>query len=398
MSRSISAPPDVTTRPAAIARTDRGERLAFVDNIRWTMVLLVLSMHACDTYGPFGSWYYREARPVGFPTALAFATYQSTLQAFFMALLFFVAGCFTVPSYDRKGFADFLRDRALRLGVPTLLYMLMIGPLTQYFLAGSWGTGGFGHQWLRHLRNGEWLSETGPMWFCAALLAFSAIYALLRLARLAPPPPPGPPAPLPDDRAVIVFIAAMAATTFLVRIPLPEGRAILNMQFGDFPSYILMFAAGLAAARQRWLDALPDAFCRRWATWTLGPAIPLYALLIILGGALQGQTDGYSGGFNLVSAGKCLWEALVCVGVGLALLAIYRRRFDTSGPLAGALSDTAFSIYWIHPPVLIALAIALRGVAAPALIKAVLLTLLTAVVSFAVAWLLRRTPLLRRIA
>lgn len=397
MSRSISAPPDVASPPAATMGADRDERLAFIDNIRWTMVLLVLSMHACDTYGPFGSWYYREARPVGFGTALTFATYQSTLQAFFMALLFFVAGCFTVPSHDRKGCCAFLRDRALRLGVPTLLYMLLIGPLTQYFLAGSWGRGGFGHQWLRHLRSGEWLSETGPMWFCAALLAFSVAYAVFRLVQPAAATTPHHDAPPPGDGAVLVFIAAMAVATFLVRIPLPEGRAILNMQLGDFPSDILMFAVGLLAARRRWIEMLPDSFCRRWAAWTLIPAIPLYAVLIALGGALQGHTADYSGGLNPVSAGKCLWEALVCVGMSLALLAIYRNSFNTRGPLARALSNTAFGIYWIHPPVVIALTLALRAVAAPALLKAALLTLLTAIASFAIALLLRRTPLLRAI-
>ena len=32
-------------------------RLAFIDNIRWLMIILVLSMHSADTYSPFGNWY-----------------------------------------------------------------------------------------------------------------------------------------------------------------------------------------------------------------------------------------------------------------------------------------------------------------------------------------------------
>src|ERR1700737_1074150 len=35
-------------------------RMLFIDNIRWTMILLVLSMHATDTYSPFGNWYYTD--------------------------------------------------------------------------------------------------------------------------------------------------------------------------------------------------------------------------------------------------------------------------------------------------------------------------------------------------
>ena len=71
-----------------------------------------------------------DRRPTGLGTALFFGLYQSFLQAFFMALLFFIAGYFAAAAYDRKGFAPFVRDRLLRLGVPTLVYMLVIGPLT----------------------------------------------------------------------------------------------------------------------------------------------------------------------------------------------------------------------------------------------------------------------------
>src|SRR4030095_13019086 len=90
-------------------------RLAFIDNIRWTMILLVLSMHAADTYSPFGSWYYTDRGESGFATVLAFGLYQTFLQAFFMALLFFIAGYFAAPAFDRKGPARFNRDRLLRL-------------------------------------------------------------------------------------------------------------------------------------------------------------------------------------------------------------------------------------------------------------------------------------------
>ena len=130
-------------------------RLLFIDNIRWSMIILVLSMHACDTYSPFGNWYYVDRQPAGLGTELFFGVYQSFLQAFFMAVLFFIAGYFSAAAYDRKDFPRFIRDRFVRLGLPTLLYMFAIGPLTQYFLSRTWGSGGFAHQWLMHLGDGE---------------------------------------------------------------------------------------------------------------------------------------------------------------------------------------------------------------------------------------------------
>jgi glucan biosynthesis protein C len=117
----------------AVAETRSAPRLLFIDNIRWSMIILVLSMHATDTYSPFGNWYFVDRQVTSLATKLFFGVYQSFLQAFFMAVLFFVAGYFSAAAYDRKGFAPFVRDRFFRLGLPTLLYMLVIGPLTQYF-------------------------------------------------------------------------------------------------------------------------------------------------------------------------------------------------------------------------------------------------------------------------
>lgn len=369
-------------------------RLLFIDNIRWSMIILVLSMHACDTYSPFGNWYYVD-RPqrVGLGTAIFFGAYQSFLQAFFMAALFFIAGYFSAAAYDRKGFSRFLRDRFVRLGLPTLFYMLVIGPLTQYFLSRTWGSGGFAHQWLLHIADGEWLSETGPMWFCAALLLFAIIYALIRL--------PGwqeTRIELAGDRrggaAIAVFIAIMAASTFLVRIVVSGDASVLNVHPGDFPQYVLMFAAGAFGYRGNWITELPERACIRWGSLALTFAIPLFAALIVFGGGLQGETAQYAGGFNPVSAGKCLWEALICVGMGLLMLAVYRRHFNGQGPVARWLSDNAFGVYLIHPPILIGSAIVLHAVALNPVAKALLLTAVAAIGSFAAsAFVLRKSPL-----
>jgi surface polysaccharide O-acyltransferase-like enzyme len=366
----------------------RARRLLFIDNIRWSMIILVLSMHACDTYSPFGNWYYVDRPASGLAANLFFGIYQSFLQAFFMAALFFIAGYFSAAAFDRKGVASFIRDRCLRLGVPTLLYMLAIGPLTQYFLSWTWGSGGFGHQWLTHLMDGEWLSETGPMWFCAALLIFSVVYGLTRATGRRER------ATAPTGGGIAIFIAIMATATFAVRIAIDGGASVLNMHPGDFPQYILMYVAGAYGYRGDWLAKLVDRNCLRWGAIALLLSVPLFAVLVAFGGGLDGDTARYSGGFNPVSAGKCLWEALVCVGMGLFMLAVYRRHVNDQGPFARCLSDNAFGVYLIHPPVLIAIAIALHPIAWPAIAKAALLTILAGVGSFAVsAFIVRKSPL-----
>lgn len=382
----------VDLKARAIDRASAGPaRLLFVDNIRATMILLVFTMHAADTYSPFGNWYFTDRGPAGLATKIVFGAYQSFLQAFFMALLFFVSGYFAAPALDRKGAQIFVRDRLLRLGIPTLLYMFAIGPLTQYFLSHTWGTGGFVHQWLTHLYDGEWLSETGPMWFCAALLAFSIVYALVRTRALIS-------ATLPRTGAIVGFTAAMALATFIVRIVSPENLSVFNMHFGDFPQYVLMFGAGIVAYRGRWLELFPARLALRWSALFLVVAGPLFASLLVFGGALRGSTDVYNGGFNAVSAAKCVWESLVCVGMSLGLLALFRRFFNAQGAAARFLSDNAFAVYVFHPPVLIALARLIHPIELPAIPKAMLLALLAAVATFALAaGVFRRIPLLARV-
>ena len=45
-----------------------------------------------------------------------FSVYQVFAQAFFMGLLFFLAGTLVPRAYDRKGFLRFLGDRARAAG------------------------------------------------------------------------------------------------------------------------------------------------------------------------------------------------------------------------------------------------------------------------------------------
>jgi len=389
--RHRTPPPSRLDLPAA----KNPGRLLFVDNIRWTMVILVLTMHATDTYSPFGNWYYTDRADSSFGTIFFFGIYQSFLQAFFMALLFFVSGYFTVQAWQRKPAAAFVRGRFVRLGIPTLLYMLVIGPLTQYFLSHTWGTGGFAHQWLTHLHDGEWLSETGPMWFCATLLIFSLTFVLIQ--RVLPPVRP-PPNTLPHHGTMIAFGIVIAVSTFLVRIASPENKSVLNVHLGDFPQYILMFSAGIVAYRGAWLERFPDRLAVQWSVGALLISMPLLAILLDARGSAQIDKQAFAGGFNFISAIKCTWEAFVCLGMSVGLLALYRRTMDHQSAWAKYLSDNAFAVYLFHPPVLIAIALILHGLSAPALVKDLLLSLSACLATFALSGLIfRRVPFLRKI-
>src|SRR3954471_896934 len=161
-------------------------RLFYIDNLRWSAISMVVIMHAAVTYSPFGEWYYREHPELSIGAKVAFAAYQSFQHAVAMGLLFGIAGFFAAGAVARKGVGAFIRERLWRLGLPLLIYMTLIGPLTEYFVAGSWRSNPprtFIEDWWLHLRSGELLNGSGPVWFCLVLLLFSAAYAVLCQAR-----------------------------------------------------------------------------------------------------------------------------------------------------------------------------------------------------------------------
>ena len=264
----------VSIAPTAEVISASKDRLDFVDNLRWVMIVLVVSMHAAVTYSHLGSWYFMEDPKPSTLVMAVFATYQICLQAFFMGLLFLIAGYFVPRAFDRKGFTDFVRDRAIRLGLPSLFFMLIVHPVTVYWLLRDFAEHSrpsLGHAYLPYLTSGRFLSGSGPMWFALALLFFSLVYGGIRVMSNRPPRN-DPEAPLPRHRQIIGLALLMGLCSFLVRIVQPMGTNILNMQLCFFSQYILLFVVGIYAWRRNWLMRIPYAFGMRWlaAALTVG--------------------------------------------------------------------------------------------------------------------------------
>ena len=363
------------------------------------MIVLVVSMHAAVTYSHLGSWYFMEEPKPGTAVMAIFATYQVFLQAFFMGLLFLVAGYFVPPAFDRKGAAAFVRDRAIRLGVPSLFYMLVVHPFTVYWLLQrfahpTWPS--LAHAYWPYLRSGRFLSGSGPMWFAVALLGFSVVYALLRkgIQRV---PPSNFAAPLPGNREVLALALVMGLCSFLVRLVQPMGTNILNMQLCFFSQYVLLFSIGICARRRNWLLRIPYSFGMRWLA--LAISVGGLSWLVLMAALLKTQsTDKLGGGLTWQSAAFSFWEAFFCVGVCLGLVVLFRDKFNHQGRLERWLSDNSFAVYLFHTPLLIAITLLMRDFEAPKLVKFFCATLLGVVVTYlACSLVFRRVPLLRRV-
>jgi hypothetical protein len=106
------------------------ERDFYIDCLRSVMIALVILGHTALTYGASGLWFYHELPPSATLSSMILTLFCVTNQAYLMGFLFLLAGYFTPGSLERKGYARFLNDRFLRLGLPLLAFSLFLGPLT----------------------------------------------------------------------------------------------------------------------------------------------------------------------------------------------------------------------------------------------------------------------------
>ena len=376
--------------------------MLFVDNLRILLISMVLVVHLDVTYGAVGSWYYRDPA-----TNLLTGTLLSIPNAIGMAsgmgLFFLIAGYFTPGPYDRKGPRAFLRDRLVRLGIPLLIYGLLLDPLVVYIASGLHGSyWSFYANYLPQVRG-----VTGPAWFIALLLLFSLVYAAWRGLTRHRTQTTARTGKLPSYRAIFGFIFALGLVTFVVRIWWPAGWIFLplNVPVGYLPQYISLYILGLIAYRRNWFFELTSKMGRDWSL------IALMATLIIFGGlvfpstmmqeaeAARSQQAGLAiaGGFNWLAFSYALWESFVVVGVSLGLLVLFRQRWNHQGRLAKSLAASVYTVYLIHPPVLVGFAYAFHVVALYPLLKWGIAVLITVPLCFLISSLIRKIPFANRV-
>jgi Acyltransferase family len=364
-------------------------RRAWIDNLRIAVIVGVIGAHVATAYILDIDWYYEERTPTALSEAVLSAVFGTGLL-FGMGLLFLVAGLYTPPSFARKGPRSFALGRLMRLGLPLVVFMIVFEPVTDFIgYRGMDGDDGFTAYLDRWWREDADLSV---MWFVAALLAFSLVYAAWRSLR-----PAGPDRGERLSAARLVgFGAFVAVGSFLVRLKWPfASNAVFGLNLWEFPQMIAMFALGALAAERGWLDdALPDRFWRNCGLAAVAGVMMLFVLAVI---GLEGDDNPLLGGAHPQALALPVVEGVLAVAMSLWTLEWFRRRWDRSGPLARALARGSFAAYIVHPPVVVLLSVGLASVAVAVELKFLTVFAVGAAASFALGWLLTRWRLVARI-
>ena len=205
----LGAPAQRTESPGIA----RGARLAYLDNLKVVLVAGVIVAHAAMTYGAAGTWVFESGdvggSTLGSVTEILFSVLIGIGVMFAMGLFMLISGLLTPRAVARAGSRSFALSRLARLGLPIVIYVVLVMPLLGILVAYTVG-GRSGAIWPYYVSLLENLS-TGPLWFIVILLAISLGYTAWR--QLIPPRTPRSRDGF-SDRDLAVAAGLIAAASF----------------------------------------------------------------------------------------------------------------------------------------------------------------------------------------
>ena len=381
-----------------MASNQEKSRYLYIDNLRLLIIILVVMVHLAVTYSGIGGWYFTDTiEELDTVSFAVFGLFQSFTQAYFMGFLFLVSGYFIAKSYDKKGSGRFLKERFIRLGIPTLIYMLVINPFINYVVIGhTWDKPRFFTFYFGYIKSFDFIGGSGPLWFAFALLIFNCVYVLYRSLTKSHIIPAE--RKLPGTGSVLILILTVSIGAFLIRLVQPIDTNIANMQLCFFSQYIILFMVGIRAGRYDWFTKFPYKTGRRWFISAISLGVILWVVLMITGGALEGGFDIYKGGLTWQSAAYAVWESFISVAVGIGLITLFREKHNKQSKLIKTMSDNSFGVYMFHAPIIIAVSLALVEIELHPLVKFLVAAAIGIPLSFLLSnYLFRRIPGLKKV-
>lgn len=233
---------EVARAPGAVRAA--AVRLPHLDDVRTVLVAWVIVGHALLGYSTVGGWAYHEVREVTFTPAaqLALVALVGPSGLFVIGLFFFVAGLLTEHAVAAHGTRGYVRDRALRLGLPWLVSALLVWPVSVWLAYTAAGRR-VSVWWVLSHRDPP--LDSGSLWLALVLLLYSVGFALARQRHR----DPRPVRPLTGTR-MSAAVGLIALSSFVVRLRFPaRSGQVLDLHLWQWPACLGLFLLGVAAAR-----------------------------------------------------------------------------------------------------------------------------------------------------
>lgn len=373
-------------------------RHRYLDHLRAALVILVVLHHVAVVYGAAAPFYYVEppfTSPRAYQVLMVFVLAN---QSFFMGVLFLLAGYFTPGSYDRKGTGTFVKDKLLRLGVPLVIWVFILNPVSSigYYLMPP-SLSGITTQltWQTYPK----LIGLGPLWFVLMLLIFNAGYVAWR--RVTKESGEAQSHSRLSYLKIAVFTLCLAGVSYATRIIVPLGKSVLGFPtLAYLPQYLSFFIVGAVAFRRDWMASLQSS------KGIIGFLMAAFAGVFLFPLAFTGKMfsvavtpalNNAMGAGHWQSALYALWDSIFSVGLCLVLVTFFRRFFDKKCTVGSVMSQQSYAVYIIHTPIIVFLAYLMRGISVGSLAKFGVASILAVFISFVLAFAIKKIPGVSRI-
>jgi surface polysaccharide O-acyltransferase-like enzyme len=359
-------------------------RKHWIDNLRWVTVLLVLFYHVIYFYnnkGVFGGI-------GGFGDG---PQYQDVvmyiLYPWFMPLLFLLAGVSARYALDKYSAKEWFKARTRKLLVPGTIGLFVFHWMVGYFNTAVAAKTGALDGVTGVAKYIMWaISGIGPLWFIQVLWLLSLLLLIIRKLDS-------------KDRfhewcgkvfggkSGMVWIILLGILFFLgektlVQNPRPESLdGLINLYKPLF--YLVPFLMGYFVFSH---DNVQELLGKAW--------VPLLICAVIAGVILIVKTFGQDNTTPqyLGSPLNCLYGWLAC----LAMLALFKARFDRTGKFAGYMTKSSFGLYIVHYLVVASLGYMMKQYTAlPPIAMYLILTVAVFTLSPLLYEVIRRIPFVR---
>lgn len=342
-------------------------RKAYIDNLRTATVWLVLVYHVCYMFNGVG---ILGGIP-GAPNIPAFDTAASIVYPWFMVLMFLLAGMSARYSLEKRTYGRFIRERAVKLLVPSTLGLFVIHWITGYLNIKMGG--GLEYIPAPMVYPISAISGIGPLWFIQMLFIFSCLLVLLRK-------------PDKGDKLWSLGERCGMAVLALLFLPIFLGAQVLNLPVLTMYRFGIYFVAFLIGYYILSHDNVQEKLSKN--------CLPLAGAALVFGTAYLVLFHGQN-----FTDPQCLKSLVTNVYLWLAVLAIIgcaKRYMDRETSFSRYMSGSSFGIYILHYPVLLAASYMLCTYCQlPAICNYMFALIIEVTVTPALYELIRRVPVVR---
>lgn len=343
-----------------MSRAETSLRLVFLDNIRYLMIVFVVVYHSVAAYATVAPWWGVHDGSFFMADII-----RELFDVFMMPVVFFISGCFALPSLEKEGVKEFIKDKGKRLLIPWALGVFVVTPLILYdrpdqLVKPFWN---YWLNWIGSFKTGlssqpPFMPQTnqGVYWFVSLLFAFFVLFAVFHTATRRWRSRTALNIPRKENSGNSVLVTLMlfgvmtSAVYFFSLLFMPDLSWFTLSAFLQFePTHLVLsvsyFALGVYAKSRGWFaEQKPLGSPARWGAISV-------VLAIVFLATVQPLYANPSGTPNLsvqLLAALAFTRSFLLLSMLVMLVSVGVRYWNHSTNFDRQLSKTSYGIYITH--------------------------------------------------